>query len=47
VSPALRRRATARIPHLNSDAAPGQPDPASDHDPVVATLPALAGLSST
>lgn len=47
VSPALRRRATARIPHLNSDAAPGQPDPASDHDPVVATLPALAGLSGT
>ena len=47
VSPALRRGATARIPHLHSDAAPGQPDPASDHDPVVATLPALAGLSST
>lgn len=43
VSPALRRGATARIPHLNSDAAPGQPEPASDHDPVVATLPALLG----
>ena len=42
VSPALRRGATARIPHLHSDAAPGEPDPASDHDPVVATLPALA-----
>jgi hypothetical protein len=41
VSPALRRGATARIPHLNSDAAPGEPDPASDHDPVVATLPAI------
>jgi len=43
VSPALRRGATARIPHLNSDAAPGQPEPASDHDPVVAILPALLG----
>lgn len=42
ISPALRRGATARIPHPNSDAAPGGPDPASDHDPVVATLPALA-----
>lgn len=39
VSPVLRRGSAARIPHLNSDAAPGQPDPASDHDPVVATLP--------
>ncbi len=39
VSPALRRGASARIPHINSDAAPGGPDPASDHDPVVATLP--------
>jgi predicted extracellular nuclease len=43
VSPALRRGAAARIPHLNSDAASGEPDPASDHDPVVATLPALLG----
>ncbi|HOW62104.1 MAG TPA: endonuclease/exonuclease/phosphatase family protein [Candidatus Contendobacter sp.] len=43
VSPALRRGAAARIPHLNSDAAPGAPEPASDHDPVVATLPALGG----
>ena len=43
VSPALRRGATARIPHLNSDAAPGEPEPASDHDPVVAMLPALPG----
>lgn len=44
VSPALRRDATARIPHLNSDAAPGEPEPASDHDPVMATLPALLGV---
>ncbi|MDG4550405.1 MAG: endonuclease/exonuclease/phosphatase family protein [Candidatus Contendobacter sp.] len=41
VSPALRRGATIRIPHLNSDTAPGQPEPASDHDPVVAILPGL------
>ena len=41
ISPVLRRGATARIPHLNSDAAPGEPEPASDHDPVLATLPAL------
>jgi predicted extracellular nuclease len=31
--------ATARIPHVNSDATPGKPEPASDHDPVVALLP--------
>lgn len=43
VSPALRHGAVARIPHINSDAAPGRPEPASDHDPVVATLPALLG----
>jgi predicted extracellular nuclease len=43
VSPALRRGATAHIPHLNSDTAPGAPEPASDHDPVVAMLPALPG----
>ena len=43
VSPVLRRGATARIPHSNSDAAPGEPEPASDHDPVAATLPALLG----
>lgn len=43
VSPVLRRGATVRIPHLNSDAAPGDPEPASDHDPVVAMLPALPG----
>ncbi len=42
VSPALRRGATVRIPHLHSDAAPGDPNPASDHDPVLAMLPALA-----
>lgn len=41
VSPALRRGATARIVHINSDATPDQPEPASDHDPVVATLSAL------
>jgi len=40
ISPALRRGAIARIPHHYSDAAPGQ-EPASDHDPVVAELPAL------
>ena len=39
VSPALRRGATVRIAHINSDVAPGHPEPASDHDPVVATLP--------
>lgn len=38
VSPALRHGATVRIPHLHSDAAPGGPMPASDHDPVVAVL---------
>ena len=38
VSPALRRGAVVRIPHLHSDAAPGGPAPASDHDPVVAIL---------
>lgn len=42
VSAALRRGATARIPHVNSDVLPGESEPASDHDPVVATLPALA-----
>ena len=44
VSPALRHGATARIPHVNSDAAPGEPEPASDHDPVVASLPAFAEM---
>jgi len=38
VSPALRRGAVVRIPHLHSDAAAGGPEPASDHDPVVAVL---------
>ncbi|HHW75817.1 MAG TPA: hypothetical protein GX399_02095 [Xanthomonadaceae bacterium] len=42
ISPALRRGATARIPHVNSDANPGDPGPASDHDPVLAWLPAFA-----
>ncbi|MBL8250676.1 MAG: endonuclease/exonuclease/phosphatase family protein [Candidatus Competibacter sp.] len=42
VSPSLRRGATARIPHPNSDAAPGKPESASDHDPVLALLPAFA-----
>jgi len=41
ISPALRRGATARIPHVNSDASPRQAEPASDHDPVLALLPAL------
>lgn len=41
VSPALRRDATARIPHVNSDATSGKPEPASDHDPVLALLPAF------
>ncbi len=40
VSPALRRGATLRIPHLHSDPVPGGPEPASDHDPVVAVLQA-------
>jgi hypothetical protein len=40
VSPALRRGATLHIPHPHSDAAPGGPEPASDHDPVVAILEA-------
>jgi predicted extracellular nuclease len=40
VSPALRRGATLRIPHLHSDPTPGGPEPASDHDPVVAVLEA-------
>ncbi|MBL8260636.1 MAG: endonuclease/exonuclease/phosphatase family protein [Candidatus Competibacteraceae bacterium] len=42
ISPALRRGAALRIPHLHSDAAPGSPEPASDHDPVLALLPAFA-----
>ena len=41
VSPALRRGAVVRVPHVNSNAAHGEPDPASDHDPVVAMLPTL------
>lgn len=41
VSPVLRRGAAARIPHLHSDASPRAREPASDHDPVIATLPAL------
>ncbi|HQA24631.1 MAG TPA: endonuclease/exonuclease/phosphatase family protein [Candidatus Competibacteraceae bacterium] len=41
VSPALRHGAAARIPHLHSDASPHAREPASDHDPVIATLPAL------
>ena len=41
VSPALRRSAMARIPHVNSDAVPGKPEPASDHDPVLALLPSF------
>jgi predicted extracellular nuclease len=41
ISPALRPGATARIPHVNSDATPGKPEPASDHDPVLALLPAI------
>lgn len=41
VSSALRRNATVRIAHINSEPAPGRLEPASDHDPVVATLPAL------
>ncbi|MCB1821413.1 MAG: endonuclease/exonuclease/phosphatase family protein [Candidatus Competibacteraceae bacterium] len=45
ISPTLRRGATARIPHNHSDVAPGQ-EPASDHDPVVAELPALGNLAS-
>jgi len=42
VSPVLRRGASARIHHLNSDAKPGAPEPVSDHDPVLALLPAFA-----
>ena len=43
VSPALRGGAAVRIPHPNSDAAPHGPEPASDHDPVLALFPAFAG----
>lgn len=42
VSPVLRREAMIYIPHVNSDSAPGDPEPASDHDPVLAKLPAWA-----
>ena len=42
VSPVLQRGATVRIAHINSDIAPGHLQPTSDHDPVVATLPALS-----
>jgi len=41
VSSALQRGATVRIFHGNSDAAFNEPQPASDHDPVVAKLPVL------
>ena len=41
VSPALRPGAAARIPHVNSDGASGNGEPASDHDPVLALLPAF------
>lgn len=41
VSPALRRGAVAHVPHVNSNVAHGEPDPASDHDPVAAVLPNL------
>ncbi|MBK8181503.1 MAG: endonuclease/exonuclease/phosphatase family protein [Candidatus Competibacteraceae bacterium] len=41
ISPALRRGATAHIPHVNSNAPPGQSELASDHDPVLALLPAF------
>jgi predicted extracellular nuclease len=41
VSPALRRGATVQIAHLHSDPLPGHPEPASDHDPVLAALPAI------
>ena len=44
VSPALRLGAAAHIPHVNSDAGPGKPEPASDHDPVLARLPACVNL---
>ncbi|MCB1778110.1 MAG: endonuclease/exonuclease/phosphatase family protein [Candidatus Competibacteraceae bacterium] len=46
ISFALRRGAVARIPHRHSDVATGQA-PASDHDPVVAELPALGCLASS
>jgi predicted extracellular nuclease len=47
ISPALRRGAIARIHHPNSDFNnPGAPEPASDHDPVLALLPAFAGLAN-
>ncbi len=38
VSPALRHGATVHIPHIHSDVTSRHPEPASDHDPVVATL---------
>ncbi len=38
VSPVLQRGATIQIPHIHSDVARSHPEPASDHDPVVATL---------
>lgn len=44
ISPALRLGAAAHVPHVNSDASPGKPEPASDHDPVLARLPAWANL---
>lgn len=41
ITTVLRRNAVVRIPHLHSDAIFGQSELASDHDPVVAQLPAL------
>lgn len=46
ISPALRRGAVVYIPHLHSDVTPGQSESASDHDPVVAELPALEYLAN-
>ena len=41
VSPVLHRGAVVRIPHVNGNATHGKLDTASDHDPVMAILPAL------
>ncbi|HCB14533.1 MAG TPA: hypothetical protein DEP36_13345, partial [Gammaproteobacteria bacterium] len=47
ISPALRNSAVARISHNYSDMTPSQPEPASDHAPVVAELPALEDPAAT
>ena len=44
LSSSLRSGVTVHIPHVNSDAPPQGPEPVSDHDPVLVTLPPWPSL---